>query len=112
MVVTAASPTAPPIWRLVLSRPEAIPASAGWTPVMLAIVTGTKQSVSPMPPSSRPGENVPEVVSVRGHLRVERRRPGGEQHAHAEHNAGAEPDGQRLSDVGDNHQRGCDRDER
>ena len=52
---TAASPTEPPICLLVLISPEATPASAGWTPVMLAIVTGTNVSASPIPLTTRPG---------------------------------------------------------
>jgi hypothetical protein len=55
IVVTAASPIEPPICRLVLTSPEATPASAGWTPVMLAIVTGTNESASPIPLMTIPG---------------------------------------------------------
>src|SRR2546430_12044085 len=39
----SARPIAPPIWRLVLIRPEATPASARCTPERLAIVTGTNE---------------------------------------------------------------------
>src|SRR5262249_46507238 len=49
MVVTAAMPTAPPIWRVVLIRPEAMPASAGETPWSAAIVTGTNVRPRPIP---------------------------------------------------------------
>ena len=55
-MVTAASPTEPPICRLVLISPEATPASAGWTPVRLAIVTGTNENASPIPLRIRPGK--------------------------------------------------------
>jgi hypothetical protein len=56
MALAAARPIAPPIWRLVLTRPEATPASARSTPVRLAIVTGTNESPIPAPPSTKPGK--------------------------------------------------------
>ena len=49
IVVTAAMPTAPPIWRVVLIRPEAMPASGGATPCSAAIVTGTNVRPRPTP---------------------------------------------------------------
>jgi len=56
MALTAARPRAPPIWRLVLTRPEAPPASAPSTPLRLAIVTGIKENAMPAPPSTKPGK--------------------------------------------------------
>ena len=60
MAFTTARPTAPPTWRLVLSSPEATPASAGITPSRPAIVIGMKHSERPMPFST----NGPEQVDV------------------------------------------------
>ena len=55
IVLAAARPIAPPIWRLVLIRPEATPASARCTPERLAIVTGTNESPMAAPPSTNAG---------------------------------------------------------
>src|SRR5262249_2839905 len=56
IAVVAAIPIAPPIWRLVLIRPDATPASAAETPASPAIVTGTNASAIPAPPSRKPGK--------------------------------------------------------
>ena len=56
MVLIAASPIAPPIWRLVFTSPEATPASARSTPARLAIVTGTKEKPRPVPPTTKAGK--------------------------------------------------------
>ena len=55
MVVAAATPTAPPICWLVLISPEAIPASAGRTPVSAPIDIGMKTMASPSPLMMKPG---------------------------------------------------------
>src|SRR5581483_3442146 len=44
IALIAARPIAPPIWRLVFTRPDAMPASERSTPVRLAIVTGTNDN--------------------------------------------------------------------
>jgi len=49
IVVAAATPIAPPICWLVLIRPDATPASEGWTPVSAPIDIATNASASPMP---------------------------------------------------------------
>ena len=49
IVVAAATPIAPPICWFVLIKPDAIPASAGRTPVSAPIDIGTKASASPTP---------------------------------------------------------------
>jgi hypothetical protein len=56
IVLTAARPIAPPICRLVLTSPEATPASERSTPVRLAIVTGTNEKPIPAPPSTNHGK--------------------------------------------------------
>ena len=49
MVVTSATPIAPPICWFVLISPEATPASADETPVRAPIDIGTKASANPSP---------------------------------------------------------------
>src|SRR5262249_37142444 len=56
IALTAASPMAPPIWRLVLTSPDATPASARPTPERLAIVTGTNEKPIPAPPRTKAGK--------------------------------------------------------
>src|ERR671935_39853 len=56
IALVAATPIAPPICRLVLTRPEATPASARSTPVRLAIVTGTNENPMPAPPRTKAGK--------------------------------------------------------
>src|SRR5262245_35181354 len=51
-----ARPMAPPIWRLVLTRPDATPESEGRTPVRLPIVAETNETPRPRPPTRRPGK--------------------------------------------------------
>jgi hypothetical protein len=46
----------PPIWRLVLTRPDATPESDGRTPVRLPIVAETKETPKPAPPSRKAGK--------------------------------------------------------
>ena len=55
IVVAAATPIAPPTCWLVLINPEAIPASAGRTPVRAPIDIGTKTKESPSPLRMKPG---------------------------------------------------------
>ena len=50
-----AIPIAPPIWRLVFTRPEATPASERSTPCRLAIVSGTNERPRPAPPTTNAG---------------------------------------------------------
>src|SRR5258708_39489547 len=52
IVARIASPSAPPICRVVLFSPEARPASRGSVLVTAAIVTGTNENPSPAPASS------------------------------------------------------------
>ena len=48
-------PSAPPTCCDVLMRPEAMPASWGWTPWRAAIETGTNAKPRPMPARTKPG---------------------------------------------------------
>jgi hypothetical protein len=45
-----------PIWRLVLTRPDATPESDGRTPARLPIVAETKETPKPRPPSRKAGK--------------------------------------------------------
>jgi hypothetical protein len=55
IVVATARPIAPPICWLVLSRPDATPASSPLSPVSAPIDTGTNANASPRPPSRKAG---------------------------------------------------------
>ena len=55
IVVSTASPSAPPSRREVLSRPDATPASAAGTPWTATIVEGTSASPRPAAASVPPG---------------------------------------------------------
>ena len=59
IVDSAAMPSAPPICCEVLNRPEARPASAGWTPARAAIEIGTNEKPIPSPISRKPGSRSP-----------------------------------------------------
>ena len=64
-----ATPSAVPIWRAVLLRPEASPASSSAMPASAATVAVTKDSPIPRPHSEQPEEDVPEVAAVDRQLR-------------------------------------------
>jgi hypothetical protein len=55
IVDSTAMPSAPPICCVVLNRPDASPASAGWTPASAAIEIGTNEKPRPTPTSRKPG---------------------------------------------------------
>ena len=73
MVASAASPSEPPTWREVLTRPEASPASERATPATAAMVTGTKESPRPVVVTTPAQQDVADVGAVR-------RDAGEEQH--------------------------------
>ncbi len=54
-VASTASPSAPPTCAVVLTRPEARPASCGSTPDMATFISAGKQMPAPMPSSSIEG---------------------------------------------------------
>ena len=54
-VASTASPRAPPTCRVVLTRPEARPASSGRTPVIARVITEGNESPAPMPISTIAG---------------------------------------------------------
>ena len=57
-----AIPSAPPICCDVLIRPEASPASDGWTPASAAIEIGTNEKPIPSATSRKPGSRSPRYV--------------------------------------------------
>ena len=59
IVESAAMPSAPPICCEVLIRPEASPASAGFTPASAAIEIGTNENPMPTPMIRKPGSRSP-----------------------------------------------------
>jgi hypothetical protein len=54
IVETMATPSAPPIWKAVLLRPDATPDSRSETPARAAIVAVAKAGPMPRPKTSRP----------------------------------------------------------
>ena len=82
IALIAASPIAPPIWRLVLTRPDAMPASARSTPARLAIVSGDeREAEAERHRARRPGRDPrssgrrPAAGSARRPRRAEARMP-------------------------------------
>ena len=69
IVDSAAMPSAPPICCEVLNRPDARPASAGWTPARAAIEIGTNEKPIPSPDQQEAGQEVTEVRAVDRDLR-------------------------------------------
>ena len=59
-VETTATPSAAPIWKVVLLSPEASPAWCSGTPARAAIETVTNVSPTPGPQSSRPRKTSPK----------------------------------------------------
>ena len=51
-VPRAASPSDAPIWRELVSRPDAVPLSCGATPAVAVATTGPRQSPKPRPATS------------------------------------------------------------
>ena len=65
IVASAASPSEPPTWREVLTRPEASPASERATPATAAMVTGTNESPRPVVVTTPAQQDVADVGAVR-----------------------------------------------
>ena len=58
-VASTATPSTPPISRIVFMAPEAWPASAGRTAPRMALAAGAKTSAMPAPAIMKPGTSSP-----------------------------------------------------
>ena len=79
--MTIATPSAVPICRAVLLRPEASPDSCSATPASAATVAVTKARPIPRPHEEQPEEDVREVAATHGDLREHERPRAHERHA-------------------------------
>ncbi len=78
-VASTARPSAPPTCAVVLTRPEARPASSWVAPDIASVISAGKDAAEPMPSRSIDGQDVASVVAV--HRRAgEQQQPDADQH--------------------------------
>ena len=93
-----ATPSAPPIWKAVLLRPEASPDSWSATPASAATVAVTKARPIPGPTDEQPEEDVAEVAAADGDLCEQQRPCAHQRHARRGDRPEADPEDRGLSE--------------